>query len=530
MATTSLAEAGTDLEALAAEVNAANAVGMAPAVWARRQPDKVAVYQSSGPSLTYAELNAGANRLARMFREAGLVEGDAMALVCTNRVEFVTAFFGAFRAGIRITPVNWHLTADEIAYIVQDCDAKALLVDVNVPAGAEAASVCPDVVLKISLGGPLPGFVDFAAVAPGIDGSDIPDPVRGMNMLYTSGTTGRPKGVYKPGFVPPPFDPEEYANGDVHLCTGPGYHASPLLGDIRRPITNGITTVLLEKWDSEQVLELIERYRVTRGHFVPIMFQRLLALPEEVRAKYDISSINRITHGAAPISVEVKRRTMEWLGPVLSEYYAGSEGGVGFIVSAQEWLAKPGTVGRMPFAGAAKILDSDGNELPRGVPGDIYLSLEGHSGFEYWKAAEKTQKARRGNYFTMGDVGYFDEDDYLFLTGRDAETIIAGGVNIYPQEVDNELIKHPAVEDSCTIGVPHEERGEEVRSVIQLRPGHAPSEELKADILAFAAERVAKFKMPRGIDFAETLPRSEAGKIQRNKVRAPYWEGRTRQI
>lgn len=527
---TAAADAGIDMAALAAEVNAANALGMAPAVWARRQPDKVAVTQSSGPSLTFGELNAGANRIARMLCAAGLGQGDAAAMICTNRVELAIVLAGCFRVGVRLSPVNWHLTAEEIAYVVTDCEAKAVFVDVLVPAGVEAAAMCPALVLKVSLGGPLPHFVDYAEVAPTIDGTDITDPVRGMTMLYTSGTTGRPKGVYKPNQPIPPFDPEEYLGDDVHLCTGPGYHASPLLGDIRRPTINGVSTVLLEKWDSERVLQLIEKYRVTRGHFVPIMFQRLLALPPEVKARYDLSSLKRISHGAAPVSPEVKQAFMAWLGPILYEYYAGSEGGVGFWVTPEEWLAKPGTVGRMPRPGACLILDGEGNPLPQGVPGHIYMSLQDQGGFDYWKAAEKTAANRRGDYFTMGDVGYFDEDDYLFLTGRDAETIIAGGVNIYPQEIDNELIKHPAVEDSCTVGVPHDERGEEVRSVIQLRPGYAPSEALKAELLAFAAERVAKFKMPRGIDFADVLPRSEAGKIQRNKVRAPYWEGRARAI
>jgi len=286
----------------------------------------------------------------------------------------------------------------------------------------------------------------------------------------------------------------------------------------------------MDKWDSELALELIKRHRVTRGHFVPIMFQRLLALPLEVRATADTSSLRRISHGAAPCPPEVKTSMIDWFGPVLWEYYAGSEGGVGFWVDSHEWVKKPGTVGRMPSPGSVKILDDEGRELPRGQAGTIYMRLADQGGFEYFKDPTKTHAGQRDGYFTMGDVGYFDEDDYLFLTGRNAETIIAGGVNIYPQEIDNELIKHPAVEDSCTIGVPHEERGEEVRAVIQLKPSHEPSEALKQDILTFAAAHVAKFKIPRAVDFVAELPRSEAGKIQRNKVRAPYWEGRARQI
>jgi len=384
--------------------------------------------------------------------------------------------------------------------------------------------------VKVAIGGDLPGFLSYDRDLAGHDASDIDDPVAGYTMLYTSGTTGRPKGVYKPGAQAPAYDKDYDRDRDVHICTGPAYHASPLAGDIRRPLVNGVPTVLMDKWDSELTLATVEARRVTRGHFVPIMFQRLLALPPEVRAKYDVSSLQRITHGAAPCPPEVKHAIIDWLGPVLNEYYAGSEGGVGFRISSEEWLTKPGSVGRRPSPEVARILGDDGRECPPGVPGAIYLQLAAQGGFEYFKDPEKTAANRQGGYFTMGDVGYLDEDDYLFLTGRNAETIIAGGVNIYPQEIDNELIKHPAVEDSCTVGVPHDEWGEEVRAVIQLKPGHAANDALKAEILAYAAEKLAKFKVPRSIDFAVSLPRSEAGKIQRNKVRAPYWAGRTRQI
>ena len=348
-------------------------------------------------------------------------------------------------------------------------------------------------------------------------------------MLYSSGTTGRPKGVYKPNAPIPTYDPA-YQDDDVHFCTGPAYHASPMAGDVRKALVNGVPTVLLDRWDNKTVLATIEARRVTRSHFVPIMFQRLLGLPREVRERYDLSSLRRISHGAAPCPPEVKQAMIEWLGPVLFEYYAGSEGGVGFWVTSQDWLKKPGTVGKRPDAEAAKILDDEGRELPTGQPGTIYMRLADQGGFEYFKDSAKTDSGRRDGYFTMGDVGYFDEDGYLFLTGRSAETIIVGGVNIYPQEIDNELIKHPAVADSCTVGVPHEEYGEEVRAVIELAPGYAPSETLKDEILAYARTAVAKYKIPRAVDFVPRLPRSEAGKIQRNKVRAPYWEGRARAI
>ncbi|MGH6997512.1 MAG: AMP-binding protein, partial [Phenylobacterium sp.] len=315
----------------------------------------------------------------------------------------------------------------------------------------------------------------------------------------------------------------------VQMCAGPAYHAAPLGFDVRTAMGAGATLVFIDKWDSELVLRTISERKVTHFHLVPIMFQRLLALPEAVRARYDVSHVKYVVHGAAPCPPEVKYAMIEWFGPVLSEYYAGSEGGAGFTITSEEWLKKPGSVGKRPTALGSKILDEQGTELPTGEAGGIYHQLP-PGGFTYFKDEAKTNANRFGDYFTMGDVGYFDEDGYLFLTGRNAETIISGGVNIYPQEVDNELIKHDAVADSATVGVPHDEWGEQVKAVILLKPGFTPSEALAQEILDFGRATLPSFKVPRSLDFVTELPRSEAGKIQRNKVRAPYWEGRTRQI
>jgi long-chain acyl-CoA synthetase len=504
--------------------------GMMHAVWAQAQPHKVAIYELNGRKRTFGELNANANRIARLLREAGLKPGDSVAMLCTNRVEFCDVLSGVMRIGMRVTPVNWHLTAEEIAYIVKDCEAKALFADVRVEAGEAAAALCPDLVLKVAIGGDLAGFLTYDATLASFDAGDIPDPSRGYTMLYTSGTTGRPKGVFKPGAPAPVFAPDRDRDRELHLCTGPAYHAAPLMGDVRGALTNGVPLVFLDKWDSRTVLETIEGMGVTHSHMVPIMFQRLLALPAEVRAQYDLRSLKQITHGAAPCPPEIKRGMIEWVGPVLREYYAGSEGGVGIAISSPEWLQKPGSVGRRPSLDSARILDDQGNECPTGVAGAIYLRLPETGAFQYYKDAAKTEANRSAGYFTMGDVGFFDEDDYLFLTGRSAETIISGGVNIYPQEVDNELIKHPAVEDSCTIGAPDDEWGEEVRAVIQLKAGYDPSEALKQEILDHARAGVARYKVPRAVDFVAELPRSAAGKVQRNKVREPYWRGRARQI
>ncbi|MFN3513713.1 MAG: AMP-binding protein [Phenylobacterium sp.] len=515
---------------LARRVGAAIQVGMMHAVWAELTPDKVAVYEASGRTRTFGALNANANRIVRRLREAGLGAGDAVALLCSNRAEFCEVLSAAMRAGMRITPVNWHLTADEIAYVVRDCQARALFADAGVPAAAAAAAQCPDLRVKVAIGGEIEGFEPYDPTLAAFDGDDIADPSRGYTMLYTSGTTGRPKGVYKPDAPGPEFIPAYDRERDLHMCTGPAYHAAPLMGDVRRPLVNGVPLVFVDKWDSEGVLRTIAERRVTHSHFVPIMFQRLLALPPEVRAKYEVGSVKQITHGAAPCPPEVKHAMIEWFGPVLVEYYAGSEGGAGFRLDSHEWLKKPGSVGRRPTPQSARILDEAGAECPPGVAGTIYMRLPEVGAFQYFNDPAKTASNRQGEYYTLGDIGYLDEDGYLFLTGRSAETIIAGGVNIYPQEIDNELIKHPDVEDSCTVGVPHEERGEEVRAVIQLKPGRTPSPELAQAILDYANANLARYKVPRKVDFVDELPRSQAGKILRNKVRASYWEGRARAI
>jgi long-chain acyl-CoA synthetase len=516
------------MEDLAARLADAAGKGMTTAVWAAFKPDDIAVYDPSGATHTFGKINANANRIVRLLRSHGLVAGDAVALLCSNRGEFNEVMNACQRGGYRITPVNWHLTTDEVQYIINDCDAKALFAELRYPSAKEA--VTPNVAVKVAIGGEAEGFLPYDATLASLDGTDIPDPQQGSSMLYTSGTTGRPKGVYRRAAMVGLLPAAVLRTGDVQMCAGPAYHAAPLAFDVRASTMAGNPLVYIDKWDSEGVLKTIQDYKVTRAHLVPIMFQRLLALPPEVKAKYDLSSMNYIIHGAAPCSPDVKHAMIEWFGPIVHEYYAGSEGGAGFVTNSEEWLTKPGTVGKLPAPGAAKILDDEGNEVAQGVSGTIYFKVSPIAPFEYYKDPEKTKNAHRGDYFTLGDVGYLDEEDYLFLTGRNAETIISGGVNIYPQEIDNELIKHPAVEDSCTVGVPHDEWGEEVRAVIQLKAGYQPTEALKAEILAFAAERVAKFKIPRAVDFMTTLPRSEAGKIQRNKVRAPYWEGRSRAI
>ncbi len=505
--------------------------GMTIAWQAAQRPDTPAVISRYGER-SFAELNANANRLARLLREHGIGDGDSVAVVTRNRPEFLELLAATTRTGIRFTPINFHLKAEEIGYIVDNCEASAFLADATLGASpVEALEHAPGVRLKLACGGALEGFEGYATAIEGLDGSDIPNPTMGQRMLYTSGTTGRPKGVHRKTRLPeaPQYEGTRAnyrPDQDRQLCTGPAYHAAPLLIDLIQPLVSGVGVVMMDKWDAEETLRLIDRYRCTHTHMVATMFHRLLQLPEDVKAGYDLSSLRFVIHGAAPCPVHVKQAMIDWLGPIVWEYYAATEGGGGFLVDSHEWLTKPGTVGKPGPEFDNKILDDDGNELPPGQVGTIYMRAPDAGRFEYYKDPEKTGRSYRGDYFTLGDMGYFDEDGYLFLTGRTAELIISGGVNIYPQEVDNELLKHPAVQDVCTVGVPNDEWGEEVRSVVQLRPEVRQSDELTEALVAWARERLATFKCPRGIDYVDELPRSAAGKIQRRLVRAPYWESR----
>ncbi|MEM7283172.1 MAG: AMP-binding protein, partial [Pseudomonadota bacterium] len=476
---------------------------------------------------SFAELNANANRLARLLRNYGLVPGDAVAIVSKNRPEFVETVLATARSGIRITPINFHLTADEIGYIVDDCEAKVFIADATLLEAVLGASKhAPRLKLCLAVGGELTGFDDYADAIGALDGTDLADPVLGNRMLYTSGTTGRPKGVYKEPFPEVVVWREtvsKYRAGeDCQLVTGPAYHAAPLLIDVLGALNSGVGIVMMNGWDAEETLRLIQEHRVTHTHMVPTMFHRLIRLPEEIRNRYDISSLRCVVHGAAPCPVHLKHAMIDWLGPVLWEYYGATEGSGGFFVGSEEWLTKPGTVGKPGPDYDNRILDAAGNELPPGEVGTIYMRAPKQGRFRYFKDENKTTGSYHGDHFTLGDMGYFDKDGYLFLTGRSAELIISGGVNIYPQEVDAELLKHEVVADACTFGVPNEEWGEEVRALVQLQPTVAQSSELTDALMAWCRARLAGYKCPRHIEYRDELPRSAAGKIQRKEIRANY--------
>ena len=502
--------------------------GILSSLFAEEMESATALYSNCGKR-SYRELDSQANRLTHAFRAAGLRPGDPVALVCGNRPEFVEVYLAVLRSGLRLTPINWRLNPAEVVYILEDCEAVALIAEVQFASPIAAALNNDRMRLKLSIGAECADFASYDKVLHEHSPLLPPATPPGYLMLYTSGTTGQPKGVIRETVdVPLPqwqdavvtYDP----NHDVSLCCGPAYHAAPLVIDIIRSLCSRVPLVLMEHFDAKQLLANIERYRVTHMHLVPTMFVRLLALPAEARQKYDLSSLKMVIHGGAPCPVPVKRAMIDWLGPILAEYYAGTEGDGGIFIFSDEWLEKPGSVGRCPEGGVL-IVDESGNRLDQGQVGKIYLKISDEARISYHNAPGKTAELYldgNDNFISLGDQGYMDEEGYLYLSGRTAELIISGGVNVYPQEVDNVILLHPEVADSCTIGVPHPEWGEEVKTVVQLRQSGQAGEELAADIIRFARSRLAHFKCPRSIEFVTDLPRTASGKVQRSRVRDRY--------
>ncbi|MDG2026136.1 MAG: AMP-binding protein [Acidimicrobiales bacterium] len=497
--------------------------GAVLAHWAEQQPDEAAIISPSG-NRTFAELEANINRLAHGLRALGMRAGDSLAVVCTNRVEYAEIVFACVRAGVRYTPINWHLVADEIAYIVNDCEARAVIGDAHI-AGTLAVvpARAPAVDIAIAVGGPIEGYEDYDAVIADESEDLIDDPQPGSRMLYTSGTTGRPKGVVRPpnystGLEALTTAPGYGAGlGQRHLCTGPLYHGGPHGLSLTVPLSSGVGVVMMDRWDAATALELIERYRVTHTHMVPTMFHRLLRLPAEVREQADVSSLEFVLHGAAPCPVETKFAVIDWFGPVVWEYFAATEGS-GSSCNSEDWLARPGTVGRPPHPDHVRILDDEGHTCPPGEVGEICFRHDDTATFSYFKDDAKTAASKRGDgYASVGDIGYIDDDGWLFVTDRNAELILRGGVNIYPAEIEAALLAHPAVRDAGVIGVPDSEWGESVAAVVEL-------DDLAGEdaLIEWCHERLAAFKCPTTVHVTEALPRLDNGKLYRHQLRDQY--------
>jgi acyl-CoA synthetase (AMP-forming)/AMP-acid ligase II len=514
-----------------------------PGAFVETQPDKPAyVMASTGAVTTYAELDAAANRLARLLRAAGVEPGDHVAFCMENHPRYLEVAWGCHYAGAVYTACSSRLTSNELAYILTDCEAKVFVTSkYKADQAAEIVAATPNVSLRLMLDGTIDGYESFETAVAGQSAEPLPGRIAGTDMLYSSGTTGLPKGVTKT-FVSEPLETTAVGVAgilqllfgvtpdSVYLSPAPLYHAAPLRFSMSITALGG-TVVVMEHFDAEEYLALVERYHVTHSQVVPTMFVRLLKLPPEVRAGYDVSSLECVIHAAAPCPVPVKQQMIEWFGPVIHEYYAGTEGNGFVYTDSTNWLAHPGTVGAA-LGCVLHIVGEDGEELPQGESGTIYF--EGGAQFEYHNDAEKTKGSRhpRG-WSTLGDVGYLDADGFLYLTDRKAYMIISGGVNIYPQEAENVLVTHPKVVDVAVFGVPNDDFGEEVKAVVQ--PASMPADDAAADalaqeLMAFCRAQLADVKCPRSIDFRAELPRHPTGKLYKRHLKDEYWAAAGRSI
>ncbi len=487
-----------------------------------------------------AEVEAGAARFARALDAAGVPARGAVACLLANTPEFLSVYRGATWSGRRFTPLSGRWSADEVDYVVGNCEADAFVVDARYAETVRAAADRVEPAGRFAVRGEIPDFRAWSEVE-ALSGVPYERPLCGVTMLYTSGTTGRPKGVLRKSVVegPPPtlvaeagrammsaFMPEGARDG-IHLVSAPLYHAGPNTY-CDGALLLGADIVLMEKFDAERFLASVEEYGATSTFLVPTHFVRLLRLPESVRSRYDLSSLSLVCHGSAPVSVPVKRAMIQWWGPILFEFYGGTEGG-GVMIGPEEWLTKPGSVGRPRPGVDLRILDEGGQPLAPGSEGIVAFDL-GDAPFEYKDDPEKTAESRIApGYFTMGDIGYVDDDGYLFLCDRRADVIISGGVNLYPAQIESAILELPIVADCCVVGIPNEEWGEEVRAVVEL-VDDADRDVASAAILAHCRESLAGHQVPRGVDFDPDLPRTETGKLARRAIRDRYWQGRERRL
>ena len=514
---------------------------MYPGIHARTTPDKPALIMGmSGEVVTYRQLDERSNQLARLWRDHGLSTGDHVAIFSENTAEFLEVMWAALRSGLYITTVNSYLSAEEVAYILEDSGSRSLVTTAaKADVAAAALAEVPGVTLPLLIGDADDRFEAYADAIASMPKDRLDEEPAGEMMLYSSGTTGRPKGIKRPlsgTTVDQGMMISALLGGvfgmdadSVYLSPAPLYHSAPIGFNLGVQALGG-TTIVMEKYDPVDALALIEKHRASHSQWVPTMFVRMLKLEEEQRRAHDVSSMRVAVHAAAPCPVEVKQQMMDWWGPVLWEYYAGTELNGFCLVKPEEWLERPGTVGK-PLIGDIHICDEDGNELRAGEAGTIYFG--GGPPYEYHNAPEKTANSKdpKGNgWTTLGDVGYLDDDGWLFLTDRKAFMIISGGVNIYPQEIEDCLIMHPKVADVAVFGIPDDEMGESVMAAVQAAAGVEVGDDLETELRAFTKEHIAGYKCPKNYVFLDELPRLPTGKLYKRKLRDEYWQGHDRSI
>ncbi len=506
---------------------------MHPCHFAKSAPDRAAyIMASTGEEVSYKQLDERSNQVAHMFREMGLNAGDGIAIFMENNARYLEICWAAQRSGLYFTCISSRLTAPEASYIVKDSGSQVLISSGAMPADilSELVSLNPEVKERLMIDGTVAGYNSFEEARDPMPITPIADESMGTDMLYSSGTTGRPKGIRIP-LTGAPIDEENpflllvqflYGFGEEmrYLSPAPLYHAAPLrfcMGVGRL----GGTVVVMEHFDPEQALAEIEKHKATHSQWVPTMFVRMLKLPEEARKQYDVSSLKVAIHAAAPCPIPIKKQMIEWWGPVIFEYYAGTEGNGFCAINSEEWLAHEGSVGKA-LMGELHICGEDGEDVGPGEIGNIFFKSENE--FEYYNDEEKTKESRNDKgWSTLGDIGYVDEEGFLYLTDRKAHMIISGGVNVYPQEAENLLITHPKVTDVAVIGVPNEDFGEEVKAVVQPAHWDDVGEDLAEELMAFCREQLSHIKCPRSVDFQEELPRHPTGKLYKRLIRDRYW-------
>ncbi len=511
---------------------------------ARKHPNRAALIDSAG-ALGWSAFDDRVNRLINGLRALDLGAGDLISIYAGNGRAYYELMAAASHAGIMFVPVNWHFTPEELAYVIANSESKLLIADAAFTANAAAAVArgeTPTLRRCITIGGRADGFDDYESFIASAPNDEPPDQVLGGPMFYTSGTTGRPKGVRSAARgAPPPIDMLDMMStglsgllsipsDGVTLICGPVYHSAQWAFSYL-PLIAGSTVVLQNRFDAAEILELIDRHQVTNVHLVPTQFHRLLALDDATKARFDGSSLKAVWHGAAPCPPDVKRRMIEWWGDVVFEYYGSTEGSIVTTATAAEWRERPGTLGRPTPMVEVRIVADDGTTLPAGVSGQIYVRNRMGTDFEYHKEPNKTAQAHlEPGVFTFGDIGYLDGDGYLFMSDRKIDMIISGGVNIYPAEIEAVLMTHPSVADAAVFGIPNDEFGEEVKGAVQLKPGLHASIELEHELIAHCRVHLAGYKAPRSIDFVEDFPRHETGKLYKRLLRDKYWAGTGRTI